>query len=293
MAPMDKIKKFLSTPVEKIFNQHTVIASSVFFISLFISNSLLSYGNLSNEAKTWIVFGGILAPMAAAFFLLKKRDPFKEESLPTAAPWIWVVILALAVFLRFYRLTSLSWPYADEGLFGYFATLQGEKWDWRVFHDFRTTPLVYSWGLSLFYRFLGHSLSTLWLYPALWSLGCVPLAWMAARLAYPRSLAFLIFCWMSLSFWPLYMGRFSTQCVFLVFWECLTFFALAKYLTQQKSPSASKNIWILAFLTGTGFYTYLAWPLVALMVGLTLLFYGRQSISQRIGELAKFIGVVI
>ena len=290
---MDKIKKFFSTPVEKIFNSHTPAITSLLLLSLFISNSFLSYGNLSNGLKAWIVFVGILAPMTGAFFLMKKRDPFKEESLPAAVPWVLAVILTLAIFLRFYLLTSLSWPYADEGFFGYFATLQGEKWDWRILHDFRTTPLAYSWGLSLFFDFFGHSLATLWLYSAAWSLGCVPLAWMAARLAYPRSLAFLVLCWMSLSFWPLYMGRFSTQCVFLVFWECITFFALAKYLANQNSPSAPKNILGLALLTGTGFYTYLAWPLVALMVGLTLLFYGRQTLSLRLKELSKFMGVVI
>ena len=106
-------------------------------------------------------------------------------------------------------------------------------------------------------------------------------------------MAFFAFGWMAFSFWPLYMGRFSTQCVLLVFWECLTFLALAHYLAAPRGSTPNKNLYGLAILTGTGFYTYLAWPFVAVMTSLTVFFNRYKTTAFRLKTTLQFLGVTI
>ena len=85
---------------------------------------------------------------------------------------------------------------------------------------------------------------------------------------------------MASGFWPLYLGRLSIHGGFFLAVELLALLSLALYL---KGP-ASQKTWRLAALTlvtGLGFYTYLAWPLVAAWIGLVLLFEPLKNQNQK------------
>ncbi len=92
-------------------------------------------------------------------------------------------------------------------------------------------------------------------------------------------MGFFLFCFMALGFWPLYLGRVSVQSALMVPWECATFFVLVQYLNPP--PKSRPLVWLLllAALTAAGFYIYLAWPLVAGMVALALLFHSSESLE--------------
>ncbi len=263
------------------------------FIALTVSNAILSYGHPSLIYKMWIVLFGFLLPGALVFSLEEKVATHKQEPFPRIPSWMWMTLLLLGAILRFYHLFTLSpWPFSDEGLFGYFATLLEEKWDWQILHSVAQEPMLYSWGLYLFFKLFGHSLTTFWFFPALCSFTCVPALWLASRKVLSRGTTFLLLSLMVFSFWPLYLGWFSMQQILLVLWECLALFALGGYLDESKNSRKNPWIYALAILTGTGFYTYLAWPFVALLIGLTVIGNRNQSLGGRLKDALKFLAGV-
>jgi 4-amino-4-deoxy-L-arabinose transferase-like glycosyltransferase len=286
-----KHQNIFSTPIEKLRARDSLPGPFPFFSAVVLSNLFLSYFNLSLTVSFWIILVGILLPLALASLLAQTRKgPQTAETLPSIPLWIWVLLGAASVFFRLYRLTTLSsWPIVDEGIFGYFATRLEENWNWQLVHCFAQEPILYTWGQWLFFKLFGNSLSSLWLFPALCSIACLPAAWLLGHRALGRSAGFIAACWMALGFWPLYMGRFSVQSILMVLWECLALLALASCLSlSPKAPDKKPFLW-LAFLTGTGFYIYLAWPMVAALVSAALLLNPGQTWSKRLKQFFLFL----
>lgn len=226
--------------------------------------------------------------------VLLVRWNFRAKPLPETGfavpPWLWACLITGALLPRLWRLASLSqWPVADEGMFGYFATRLEQGWDWRLVHTPANNPAPYSWILFAFFRIFHNSLETLWLVPALLGWGCLLFCPFLNRKQVPASTAFAAACWMAFGFWPLYLGRFSHQAVFFVFWECLSAFVLLWCLDSSAKERARDNRWRwLAFLTGLGFYTYLAWPLVAFIICMATLSRPIQPWSRRLWAFSQF-----
>src|SRR5580693_1020257 len=106
------------------------------YFSVFLaSHTLLSYFQLPMEAKLCIVLMGLILPLWLAFKSYPtSQDPVQPldlgEFLPPVPPWLWVAVGSLAVFVRFYKLTTLSvWPHFDEAYLDYFALEFSQKWD--------------------------------------------------------------------------------------------------------------------------------------------------------------------
>ena len=272
-----------SASFEKIISKHPAAFRGSCYLSMVLSNSLLSFGSLSLPPKLWILVFGILFPFSLVLLEGKgKPADRKPGPFPSPPPWLWASLALAAVGLRFYRLSTLSsWPLVDEGFYGYFATLQEEKWDWQWVHGFAQLPVLYTWGLFLCFKFLGNSPFALWFFPAICSVLCVPAAWWAGRKIFGSSLGWVAGLWMALSFWPLYMGRFGTQNILMVLWEFLALGALARCLDAPKGDPGFGRLLLLAAVTGIGFYIYLGWPVVALAVVLALFFNPAGPWAQR------------
>lgn len=280
-----------SAPLETILSRHRVLFSVACFSVMALSNVLLSYFDLSITFVLWVLLGGILLPFLA-FLLLPtpRKNPPPSAELFTVPNWVWGALALAAVGLRFFSLTTLStWPVVDEGNYGFFATLLEEKWNWHLVHGFAQEPSFYMWGQFVFFKLFGNSPLSLWLFPAVCSALCVPFAWLAARKARGPSTGFFTACFMGLGFWPLYIGRFSTPCVLMFLWECVTFCVLASYF---KKPKGSRLV-LLGFLVGMGFYIYLAWAPVAFMVTLALGFNGSEPRRGRAQSVLVFSAVAL
>jgi len=246
-----------------------------FSIFLF-SNTCLSYFPMSWPEKLAIGLFGLVIPFSLAWATHNSkpgRSLEYQEFLTPAPMTVWILILILAVFFRFYKLTTLSvWPCYDEGFLNYYAFELSQKWDWRMFYGSSQAPPAYMWIQSFFYKWWGPSLQTLWFLPALASILTLPLGYSAARQYFSKSFSFLLLLFMIGSFWPLYLGRFSLMTSLIPFWECLILWLLGIFL---KAPPSHQMPWtvFLGLLVGMGFYIHISWIPIAAIIGLALLVF--------------------
>lgn len=246
------------------------------------ANALLSYVSLSVSQTLWVVFLGFLLPLfpiTLTPYPFASQNPLKIQTFPAISRWAWAGTVILAVFLRFYHLNSLSaWPTVDEGVHAYFSADLSRHWNGRLLVNASQFPAAYCWGQSLLFKWLSPSLFSLWLYPALWSTACLGIVGIAARRFFPASTAFFLLFFMAFGFWPLYLGRLSILggCSL-----CLELLALALLAFYLEAPRDKRFIPLLSLtvLSGLGFYTYFTWPLVAALLGFTLL--GRLGLQVR------------
>ncbi len=285
-----KRKSLLFIPIDQFFPPGSPTVSFLCLLAVVLSNALLSYTNPALSTSFWIILVGIVVPGVIFLSTLEKTKGPVEARPLFHLPFLVLLILgSVSVFIRLYRLTTLSpWPLVDEGIFGFFATLLEEKWNWQLVHCFAQEPILYTWGQFLFFKLFGNSLFSLWLFPAACSIACVPAGWLAGRRAFGQTTGLLAACWMAFAFWPLYIGRFSVQSILMVLWECLSFGALAACLAPPQGKGNPKPLIGLALLTGTGFYIYLAWPIVAVMIATALFFNPNRSPEERLKAFSFF-----
>ena len=228
-------------------------------------------------------------PFTILLYWNLRAQPLPETDF-AVPPWLWACLIAGALLPRLWRLESLSvWPVADEGMYGYFATRLEQGWNWKLVNSPFNIAVPYSWILFTSFRLFQNSLMALWLAPALLGWGCLWFFPFLNRKIIPAPTAFYAFCWMAFGFWPLYLGRFSHQAVFFVFWECLSAFVLLRCLDSSAGDAALESRWRwLAFLTGLGFYTYLAWPMAAFIICAACLSRPLQPWSKRLTAFVQF-----
>lgn len=272
MPPLSKTKVVPPAPARALSSYRRV--SWMVFTVFLAADSGLSYAPLSHGPRVWIFFAGLVLPFLLLARLLRQSPlptgPLFSPALPTL-PLAWgAVFFLLALALRLARLTTLSqWPLADEGVFGYFAVRLGEKWDGSLLQGLSQLPTLFTWLQALLFKIAGPSLAHLWLFPALWSILLVPAAWFTCRKFFDPSLSAIITGVAAFGFWPLFLGRFSTQASFMVFWECVEFWALGSFLRADEAKKNSRVL-LLGIVTGIGFYTYLPWFSIACVTALAV-----------------------
>src|SRR5258708_12486850 len=102
MPLIHDLRKFFSTPLKKIFQRLSTVLVLIGSLLLTLSNVVLSYGTLAPVPKIWVILFGFIAPLAAAFFLLKKQDPLAVETISTIPSSISVILFFFASFLRLF-----------------------------------------------------------------------------------------------------------------------------------------------------------------------------------------------
>ncbi len=273
-----------------------------FLFALFaISLALLSYGHLRLVTAMEVFFFGLLLPAGVFLFLKngagKKDSRFSGEKEVFAPPsWAWGAVLILAVWVRLYRLTTLSsWPILDDGTTGYLGSeiARGVEVPW--YFEFNHSPMFYQYGFALFLKMFGASLQTLWLYPALWSVASVFLLWRAALRLGDNVFAFLLTAIWAVSFPILYTGRFATPQVLLMFGVVLAFYFWVRW-RQAKDGSAIVWVAALGLTAGLGFHVYISWAVIAVLIVVAFHFgAGTQKITnaQKVAFWIPFLGLAL
>lgn len=245
----------------------------IYFLVFSLANALLAYGSFSLQAKLWIGLLGLALPMGMALAARGRpsnRAPIWERMFFSPPGWAWALVFLVALAGRVYRLTDYSdFPLYDECVNALWAVRLDEKWEGRLF--FNGLPPFYIWLLAAGFKTVGISLFWLKLLPGLLSLLSAFFFYGALRSFFSSSAALGGASLLAASFWPIFMGHFSHQAVLMVFFESVAFLGLS--LWQKTFSPVKRNLGAAALgaWTGLGFYTYFGWPLVALLIGLTIL----------------------
>lgn len=229
------------------------------FVLFLISNSILSYTSFPISIKILIVIIGILLPGIGSLFLKKYDRPQPPltnlEFMPKIPLGVWILLIGLAFFFRFFQLTTYSvWPNYDEGWMGYYAVQLANHWSWDFLYAKSQIPPVYIWILGLFYKFFGSSLQTLWLVPSLLSLLALPIAYRAALAFFSRSFAFLFLVLLALNYWAWYTARLSGPMPKDHLSEFLIFLCLGLFLKAIRNNNFYRNYFWMGVSVGLSYY---------------------------------------
>jgi hypothetical protein len=253
-----------------------------YFFPFLIANLFLSYVDLSPYFKVGVFTLGVLAPLIIGLALIQKEPLtpwFNDEPVIRPSLSILLILFSIAIFIRFYHLTSFSiWPLTDEGLESYFSIETGEKWVWNSSHDFLRFPLLYDWLQGFLFKYMGPSLLTLWLFPALISVVTFIAAYFCFALFVSSSLAWIATFLVAFSFWPMYLSRFSTHSVPIPLWIFITLLPLGYFLKETSLSRKRQQAALLGLLIGIGFYIYISWFSVAFVLSL---FFMSQYFKKR------------
>ncbi len=260
-------------------------AGWIYFFLFLILNSLLVFSSLSMMVKLWL---GLLVLFALLFLARSTgipKDPAppktQSEFLQTIPPWLWIPLLGLAFFARFYKLTTLStWPNLDEASFAFIANRLAHHWDWRFFYGHSQNVFPFFWSLALCFKVLGTSLTSLWLYPAVASALAVPLAYLAARQYFPKGFSFLLTMLFAFSYWALFESRVTMFTALVPAAELFALYAFGRSLKEGSSLP-------LALALALGFYIYpLAWTPLALLLAASFFYKSKRA------ALGPFVGTL-
>jgi hypothetical protein len=269
----------------------------LFFLVFFISNSLLSYFVLPTGMSLIIGMGGILVPFLFAFWIYQppisgSSNLFSKEFLPSVPFWFWIALFLLVIFSRFYKLTTLSlWPHYDESLCNYFAYEFSQKWDGRLFYGYNQMPPFFIWIQGCFLRIFHPSLAALWSFPAFASVLFFPIGYWASRKFFSISFSFILALLLGLSFWPLYMGRFSFVACLVPIWEVFVLGLWGHWQNQTSMLDQVKASVFLGLGLGLGAYIYIPhWLIFAPFLGLGFFHGIFIQRSNRMKSMIWFLG---
>ncbi len=299
---MNEISNFTNTggKINTSHEQKTVfvLKPSIVFIALTALNALLAYSPLGWGGKLAIgLFGfGVLG-----WVYLKNRlsipspqQPFFSQELYQPAAWLVLFIFALGLAARLYRQTSsLAFPAVDEMENAYSAIHLNSHWTWHLFFRPHQVPVLYLWLLAATFKIWGFSFKVLWLVPAFLSFLATVFYYLAFRVFFTKSFSFLSLLFLSLTFWPVFIGCYSHEAVLMVLFQSMTFWILAKRL--KADPSGHHPILSICFglFLGVGFYTYFGWPLVAFCVVFTLGWYFLKTRPREKNDLYYCLGTAL
>jgi hypothetical protein len=255
-------------PIFDKFSRDFLSQHFYYFLCFLISNSIIAYGHLTLELKLLVAVSGVFLPFFTA--LKNMSDDFSlqtlfQEFLPASVlKFIFIPILLIALFFRFFHLTTLlGWPRTDDSLFGFVAWKLSQHWNWNLFHLFTQNPSGYIWGLALFFKGFGVSLETLFLFPAVLTFLTVGIGYWACVRLYSKSFSILISIILASSFWDSYWGRFSQFGALSVPYEILTLSVLGVYFKSSIFSRRIKTAIFLGLLTAGGFYLAPNWIVCA------------------------------
>jgi hypothetical protein len=261
------------------------LPKSIWFLwgLLAASNAILAYSPLSLTAKLYVLFFGLLIPLIVFGWasrpskggIVTERESFSDLK----NPWLWAGLIALMVFLRFFRLTNFHvWPTGDEGLHRFLAIDLVRNPRWQFFYTVGEHPPLLIWSLAWFFKFFNSPFFNLWFLPAVFSVFTVLAGFGVSRLFFSRSFSLIFTGLLAFSFWPLYFGRFCHQGLFIPFWE-LSCFWLLIYALKSPHPQ-NRGRWLLALglWAGLGSLTFTAWlaVLFALTAAVFFLFFKKS-----------------
>lgn len=285
----------LERPIEKALSLKITYSPIVFFILFLASNSLLVFSNLSLVDDLAIILFGILVPFVIALVLLKNpvsasdKNSFFQTEWFNVGPWLWILLAALFVTTRFYRLTSLPWPISDDGFVAYFANRLATQGDWRLLYGSARVEPLFIWGLAGWFKLFQSSLLAIKTYPVFVYFGVLVVGYFGARQYFSKTISFMTLWFLTFNFWTFYINRQCQVLGSLLFFECLVFYFLGIFLSSSSKKQVN-FFWLLAICVGIGFYTYTAWPVVAVMTVLPVVLRTQYRLP---GSAKRLIGFIL
>ncbi len=245
-----------------------------------LSLALLTYGPESLQWKLWVFLFGLVVP---AWFYFRtasvEKTPRLSSSLFAVPPGLLIFLAGLALFLRFFKLTSLTfWPNGDEGISGTLFVHLNSHWDWKFFHLFGQAPASLYWLGALILRLTHSPFLSLWLGPALLSVLWLPAVYLFLNAFWDKTTAWIGTGLAAFSYWPLMLGRVFCPGDLLPLWECLLL-ALLGHALKASPTQRSRSAVLLGVTAGLGFITFTPWIAVAVWISLlwiASLFFGSK-----------------
>lgn len=232
---------------------------------------MLTYFDLPVQSKIIVIFFGLFIPFLVAVVSKHQYSTLQPRNsggrLPSLPFSVITLLLVLAIIVRLCQLTSLStWPISDEAISGFFGMYLSQKWQWNFFYSYTHLPPFFFWGLGLFFKCFGVSLTSLWAFPALLSTLTLPFAYVCARSFFSKSISIIFLCFWSFSFWPIYLDRLCVQHGLLILWQLLTFIVLGWFLNHLAKHPTIGLAFLLGLCTSLGFYILLHAAVMAIYV---------------------------
>ncbi len=268
----------------------------VFFILFLSADLLLVFAPVPLAVDLTILLFGILLPLITALFLLKtpastkEKDSLFQTEWLEIKPWLWMVLAGLFVVTRIYKLTTLPWPVPDDGYVAYWANRLAVQGDWRMLYGNSHAEPLFFWALAGWFKLFQPTLLALKTFPVLVYVGVLAAGYFAARQYFSKTVSFIALWFLAFNFITLFINRQCQAAGFLLFLECLTFYLLGRYLILPTVKQA-KFFWFLALCIGMGFYTYTAWPVIAVMAAFPIFWRKRDRLPDAVKKLAGFIVV--
>jgi len=251
----------------------TVVYHPLFYFFVFLTgNSLLAYFPLSLQLKIWIGLMFVMIPAFAALGL--KSNPVDLKSLwaceePRTKNYWYLIggVGCLSLLIRFFHFQTIPvWPMWDDAYCNFCSIQQMQHWNWNLTYTCEKVSPLFFWIEAFFFKLVPPSLRSLWLFPAIlstftWVIG----AWAATRWFSNRTV--LIFALvLGLSFWPVYLGKFSTFNAMLGGWEMAEWGLLGQLLNTTKEKDARWAAVYLGICTGIGSYIYITATITIVLV---------------------------
>jgi hypothetical protein len=255
----------------------------IYFFIFLAANIVLSYLDLQPK---WFLGVGLLGMVVPFGVALASQSPsgsnkplYRREFLPEIPLWAWGAIAAGAIFVRFYKLTTLFlWPNGDEGSYISIVLSIMRKGVDRLLYSSIQVPFVYPWWLNLQFKLWGPSLANLWFWPAFFSALTLPLCYLAARRYFSRSFSFLCVLIMAFCFWVWYLARFSECTALIPLAETWVLLGMGKLLGETLEKERRITAFVLGLGLGLVLYAiYLHWLAVIGIVAVTVLYQTRKS----------------
>ncbi|HVZ81652.1 MAG TPA: glycosyltransferase family 39 protein [bacterium] len=268
----------------------------VFVTLLIAANTALAYGGFPPVVTGWVFVAGFLVPTTALFLkdlsgALSFRRVEKKPA-PSTALLALVSLILLGAVPRFWRLTEdFLWPTGDEGLHGFLAMGLARHWTGQFFYTVGEHPPLLIWSLALMFKAGWNGLTALWCLPAFFSLILIPVGYGAARRWFDRKWSLVFVFLLAISYWPLSLGRYCHQGLFVPFWELVALWGIGELAEGPRVRWHGWDIFLLGLWIGLGTLTFTAWW--AVLFGATCLWLALFNGRGRMAHVAYYSGLLL
>lgn len=254
-----------------------IIACSASIIGLveFAQEKSARYGWTPYLASTALL-------VAAVYFLIPyKKSGSQLEPFSPKIILIGLLILALGVFMRFFRFYSVPFgTWIDEANIGLIArSILNDPGYRPVFLTGFDHPLHFYALVALAFKFFGDTTSSIRLVTAIFGLATVGVAFLVGREVYGNRFGLCFAFLFAISRWHVTFSRFGVYTIAMPFFEMLTIWLL---LRARRTSQVHDFLWAgLAFGYGLNFYIgiRLFIPVLGLYLALWIFTTLRQPVS--------------
>lgn len=195
-----------------------------------------------------------------------------------------LLILALASFFRFYQLEAVP-PglYPDEAINGNDALKTLETGQFKVFYpENNGREGLFIWLIAFSFQLFGPAIWSLRLVSAIFGLLTVWGLYLLTKELLNKKVALLSSFFLAISFWHINFSRIGFRAILVPFLICFSFYFL---LRAFRKNNLWNYIWAGIFF-GLGFYTYIAFRVAVLILGIVILLkmidYWRKNKPEKI-----------